>query len=236
MAAPVKRPSVEDALSCVEQARQMIERARFMWLKARESLEDAQKVRVSLHAQIEELASRSPFRPQFTTSLLAGILDAVIEGTGADMGNIQAFARETERLQIQVHRGFQEPFLEFFNSVEPGHAACGAALKSRGRVIVPDIADSPIFSEPRLLEVMLDAGIRAVQSTPLMGKPGAIWGMLSTHYRTVTRPGKKDLRLIDYFAAWAAEILEAEHFSAHPDSPCCIPSKTPAEVPPSPED
>lgn len=92
----------------------MIERARFMWLKARESLENAQRVRVSLHAQIEELANRGPFRPQFTKTLLSRILGAVIEGTGADMGNIQAYAPETGSLHIEVHRGFQEPFLEFF--------------------------------------------------------------------------------------------------------------------------
>lgn len=57
----VKAPAVEDAGSCLEQARQMIERARFMWLKARESLEHAQSMRVSLHAQIEELANRGIF-------------------------------------------------------------------------------------------------------------------------------------------------------------------------------
>ena len=210
MADPVKAPGVEDARSCLEQARQMTDRARFMWLKARESLENAQKVQVSVHAQIEELAHRGPFRTRFTTALLSAILDAVIEGTGAEMGNIQAYVRETNSLHIQVHRGFQEPFLEFFDSVDPGHAACGTALKSGERVIVPDIANSPIFSGTRLLEVMLDAGIRAVQSTPLIGKSGDVWGMLSTHYRTVTEPRKKDLRLIDYFAGWAAEILEAE--------------------------
>ena len=66
--------------------------------------------------------------------------------------------------------------------------------------------------------MMLDAGIRAVQSTPLIGKSGDVWGMLSTHYRRVTEPGKKDLGLIDYFAGWAAEILEAEHYAAHPDA------------------
>jgi len=209
----------------------MIERARFMWLKARESLADAQKVRVSLHAQIEELANRGPFRPQFTNTLLSGILGAVIEGTGADMGNIQTYDRETGSLHIQVHRGFQERFLEFFDSVDAGHATCGTALKSKGRVIVPDIANSSIFAGTRILEVMLDAGIRAVQSTPLIGKSGDVWGMLSTHYRRVTEPGKKDLGLIDYFAGWAAEILEAEHYAAHPDSRSSIPNRNALKTP-----
>src|SRR5215472_1551947 len=216
MAESLPTCTFDDARHCIEQAKTMVERGRFMWLKARESLEDAQKMRVSLHAQIEELANRAPFRPQFTATLLSGILDAVIEGTEADMGNIQIYDPKTGSLHMQVHRGFHEPFLEFFNSVDPGHGACGTALQSRERVIIPDVSDSTVFSETHLLEVMLDAGVRAVQSTPLIGKLGHIWGMLSTHYRTATQPAKKDLHLIDYFAAWAADILEAEYRGAHP--------------------
>ena len=220
----VKAPSVEEARSCLDQARQVSERVRFMWLKAQDSLRDAERMRVSLHAQIEELANRGPFRPQFTTTLLNGILLAVIEGTRADMGTIQAYVRETGSLHMLVHRGFQEPFLEFFDSVGPGDAACGTALKSKRRVIIPDVANSPIFAGTRLLEVVLDAGIRAVQSTPLMGKSGDVCGILSTHYRNVTQPGKKDLHLIDYFAGWAAETLEAEHCAAHSDARSRIPN------------
>ena len=133
MVDPVKAPGVEDARSCLEQARHMTERARFMWLKARESLENAQKVQVSVHAQIEELAHRGPIRTRLTTALLSGILDAGIEGTGADMGNIQAYVRETKSLRVQVQRGFPEPFLEFLSSVDPGHEACRTALKSGER-------------------------------------------------------------------------------------------------------
>lgn len=105
-------------------------------------------MRVSLYAQIEELANRGPFRPQFTATFLSEILDAAIEGTDADMGNIQIYDPQTGSLHIQVHRGFHEPFLEFFNSVDPGHAACGTALQSRERVIVPDVSDSTVFSGP----------------------------------------------------------------------------------------
>lgn len=185
-----------------------------MWLRARESFNEAQRMRETLHTQMEELVRHGPFRTQFTSTLLSGILDAVIEGTNADMGNIQLFNPKIGQLLIRVHRGFNEPFLEFFSSVQEGEAACGTALKRGRRVIVPDVANSPLFSGTRILEVMLDAGIRSVQSTPLIGESGRIWGMLSTHYRNVNHPGTKDLHLIDYFAAWAADILEAEHHAA----------------------
>lgn len=218
MAQAPKSPSIENAHACVQQARQMIERARTMWLEARESLEEAMTIRETLHTQIEEMAKDGPFRPAFTSALLSGILDAVIEGTDADKGNIQLFDPKTGQLLIRIHRGFDEPFLEFFSSVHEGEAACGTALKRGRRVIVPDVANSPIFSGTRLLEAMLDAGIRSVQSTPLIGESGRIWGMLSTHYRSVNHPGQKELHLVDYFAAWAADILEAEHHAAHSHS------------------
>lgn len=150
--------------------------------------------------------------------------------------DIQAYAPETGSLHIEVHRGFQEPFLEFFDSVDAGHAACGTALKSKGRVCSRH-SEQLHFLGTGSLEVMLDAGIRAFQSTPLIGKSGDVWGMLSTHYRRVTEPGKKDLLLIDYFAGWAAEILEAEHYAAHSDARSSIPDrdalKTPAGVSPA---
>lgn len=214
MAYSPKSPSVEDAHLCVQQAGQMIVRARSMWLKARESLEEAALMSATLRTQIDELAKHGPFRRQFTSTLLSGILDAVIEGSGADMGNIQLFNPKTGQLLIRIHRGFEEPFLNFFNSVHAGQAAYGTALKRARRVIVPDVTNSPIFSGTPVLEVMLDAGIRAVQSTSLIGKSGRIWGMLSTHYRNVNLPAQRNLRLIDYFAGWAADILEAEHHAA----------------------
>lgn len=132
------------------------------------------------------------------------------------MGSIETYDPKAGSLRIQAHRGFREPFLEFLISVYPGHTARGTALQSRKRVIVPDVSGSKVFSEARLLQVMLDAGIRAVQFTPLIGKLGDIRGMLSTHYQTVTQPGKKELHLIDYFAAWTADILEAGYRAAHP--------------------
>lgn len=186
-----------------------------MWFRACESVEAAKKKRAALHAQIEQLAMSSAFSQQFKTTLFSGILEAAIEGTGADMGNIQLFDPKTSQLIIYLHRGFQEPFLKFFNSVHVGKGACGTAMKSCARVIVPDVANSPIFSKTDVLETMLDAGVRAVQSTPIIGSSGRVWGMLSTHSRTINYPEKKDLPLIDYLADWAAGILEADACAAN---------------------
>jgi PAS domain-containing protein len=63
-----------------------------------------------------------------STSLLLEILDAAIALTGADRGNIQLRERSSGMLKIVASRGFERSFLEFFNEVHEGHAACGTAL------------------------------------------------------------------------------------------------------------
>jgi hypothetical protein len=48
---------------------------------------------------------------------------------------------------------------------------------------VGDVAESRIFAQTAQLEVILDAGVRAVKSLPLIGSKGQMLGMLSVHYR-----------------------------------------------------
>ena len=202
-----------------------------MWQSANKILADTYAMLDGLHTQIKELAARGAFRRQFTDTLLSGILDSVIEGTGADMGNIQLFDPKTRCLLIHIHRGFHEPFLQFFNRVHAGRAACGTALRTARRVIVPDVANSPVFSTADCLEILLDANVRAVQSTPIVGNSGRIWGVLSTHYRNVSQPSPKDLQLIDYYTGWAATLLEADFRSAHPNDRPSAQNGTGAQIP-----
>ncbi len=141
------------------------------------------------------------------SELLAEILDAGIEITAADMGNIQLLD-DDGRLRIAAHRGFEAPFLEFFDEVHDGLAACGSALQKGERVIVEDVALSPVFSGTPALDAMLAAGSRAVQSTPLVSRAGRVLGMFSTHYRRPRRPSERELQLLDLLARQAADLIE----------------------------
>src|SRR5262249_29773768 len=87
-------------------------------------------------------------------------------------------------LQPSAQRGFDRPFLEFFEVVEDEGTACASALKHREAVEVPDVTTSPIFSDARVLEVLLDADVRAVRSAPLIGRGERVVGVLSVHYRS----------------------------------------------------
>jgi hypothetical protein len=57
-------------------------------------------------------------------------------------------------LRITAQRGFDSPFLEFFDDVHSEQAACGTALQRAERVIVDDVLKSPIFEGTPALEVI----------------------------------------------------------------------------------
>jgi PAS domain S-box-containing protein len=139
--------------------------------------------------------------------VLQEVVDAAVAITGSDMGNMQLLDNSGE-LKIVAHRGFEQPFLDFFDSVHEGQASCGTALKQRQRLIVEDIAESAVFAGSPAREVVLASGARAVQSTPLFNRSGHLLGMLSTHYKTRRRPGERDLLFIDMLSQQIGDILE----------------------------
>jgi len=138
--------------------------------------------------------------------LLEEILDAAIEITQADMGNLQLLVDGC--LIITTQRGFDQEFLDYFQTVHDGLAACGTALQSGERVIVEDVANSAVFAGSKSREVMLRARALAVQSTPLVSRSGAVLGMFSTHYTRVRRPAEFDLMMLDVLARQASDLIE----------------------------
>ncbi|HVV45149.1 MAG TPA: PAS domain S-box protein, partial [Bryobacteraceae bacterium] len=142
------------------------------------------------------------------SSILNEILDAALEITPANMGNIQLFDESTGTLRIAAQRGFEAPFLEHFDSVHTGTAACGEAMHRRERVIVEDVTTSPLFAGSAAVNVMVAAGARAVQSTPLISRSGQLVGMISTHYRKPMRPSEQELQHVDVLARLAADSVD----------------------------
>jgi PAS domain S-box-containing protein len=143
-----------------------------------------------------------------TRSLLLEIVDAAIAVTSAEMGNIQLLDRDSAALKIVANRGFESPFLEYFNAVRGGHCACGTAMQRGERVVIEDVSQSPLFAGTPALDMMLAANARAVQSTPLVARSGRLVGMLSTYYRVPRRPADRDLHFIDLLARQAADWIE----------------------------
>ena len=81
--------------------------------------------------------------------LLDQILDAAIGVMGADKGSIQLLDEDGCTLRLTAQRGLPRDFLDFFDRVREGEAACGTVLKTRERVTVEDVAAGPSLLELR---------------------------------------------------------------------------------------
>ena len=79
---------------------------------------------LSAMERIQRVSTRFVEAGDFT-ELLGAIVEAGIAITGADMGNIQLL--EDGALRIVSQRGFEAPFLDFFDVVHNDQAACGSA-------------------------------------------------------------------------------------------------------------
>ena len=74
--------------------------------------------------------------------------------------------------------------------------------------MIEDVDQSTIFIGTPALEIQRKAGVRSVQSVPLVSRSGKTVGMLSTHYRTPHQPDEHMFRLFDLLAGEAADIIE----------------------------
>jgi len=134
------------------------------------------------------------------------MLAAVIELLGADKGNVQLLEGSGKDgvLRIAAQRGFQPDFLEHFREVSADDdCACGRALRSGQRIIIEDVeAEAPLRAPARA------ADYRSVVTTPLIGGDGKPLGMLSAHFRSVHRPGERELRRLDLYTLQASDFIQ----------------------------
>ncbi|MDW5563590.1 MAG: ATP-binding protein [Methanomassiliicoccus sp.] len=134
------------------------------------------------------------------------IMDTAVVLAKADMGTMQI--HENGSLTVVAYHGFQKTFLDHFADATGIASSCGHAVQRYGRVIVPDVENSPLFAGTASLKVLQNAGVRSVQSTPLIGREGKLLGVLSTHWTKLYDPSEQDLWRIDLVARQAADIIE----------------------------
>ncbi len=134
------------------------------------------------------------------------IMDAAVVLAKADRGTMHA--NEGGMLRIVASHGHEQSFLDFFAKAEEVVSACGSAAQMGGRVIVPDVETSPLFTGTTSLSVLRSARVRAVLSTPLVGRRGDLLGILTTQWDVPHEPNREDLWRLDLLARQAAEIIE----------------------------
>jgi hypothetical protein len=125
----------------------------------------------------------NPYLRYRESTLIAEFLESVMVATAADYGNVQLFDSENNVLRIVAQRGFDREFLRFFDTVRRDHGCvCSNAMNERSRIVVADVAIDPLFTDESR-GVLLRAGVRSVQSTPLIDSSAGFVGMVSTHQR-----------------------------------------------------
>src|SRR5262245_38907565 len=172
------------------------------------SPEAAPHPRRTLQNSLDWLAGRDKtFLPKFRQRMLDWLVEHAMSECRVDMCNIQLVDEANGTLVLTAHYGFDRPFLEFFDVVEDGNCACGAALHRQKQIVVEDVTRSSIFKDNAVLETILDARVRAVQSTPIVSSSGSVLGMFSTHYRRPTRIEIEHLERASRIADMAADLI-----------------------------
>jgi len=112
-------------------------------------------------------------------------------------------------LKLIGHYGFSDAAAKFWTWVRADSSCtCGVAIVRRERVIASDVENTAFMTGTKDQEQLLAAGIRAVQTTPLLSRRGELVGMITTHWKSCHVPSERDLRLLDILARLAADLIE----------------------------
>ncbi len=112
-------------------------------------------------------------------------------------------------LRLIASRGLDEAAKQRFEWVSAKDATtCARALQTKARVIAPDLVQCEFMAGSAGQAALLEVGIRASQTTPLISRSGKTLGMMSTHWSEPHQPSERDFRLLDILARQAADLIE----------------------------
>lgn len=182
--------------------------------RAEEALRESER---SLTANLADMTTLYEVAAQCATEgaefsqCLNAILQAAIKIMGADKGSLQLMDPISGALRIAAHDGFDESFLNYYEQSQIDNAiAMGVASSLAKPLIVENLIQSKGFDQQPSQQMLSDAGIGTVESTPLINSKGQILGVISTHFSDPRRPTGRELRLMDLLARQTADYLERQ--------------------------
>ena len=153
---------------------------------------------------------------QGTALLYETLVDAALGIMRSQCAGMQVFHPEhgpRGALRLIASRGFDEAAKRRWEwvSVDNNHTTCARALRTNGRVITPDVARCDFMAGTADQAALLESGIQALQTTPLVSRAGKTLGMITTHWAEPHHPSDRDFRLLDIVARQAADVIERTH-------------------------
>lgn len=146
-------------------------------------------------------------------TLYEKIIEAAMKIMHSEYASMQMLHNDEckgDKLQLLAFRGFNPEAAKFWEWVyaEDAGSTCGEALRIGKRVIASNVEESEFMKNTEDLEVYMQTGIYAVQTTPLHSRSGNIIGMISTHWSKPHEPLESELRYLDLLARQAADLIE----------------------------
>jgi GAF domain-containing protein len=137
---------------------------------------------------------------------LLEILDEAMQLDGAAFGKIRVARPADRTLEIEVHRGLSDGFVQAFRAVTPEDTCPSArAARTGKRIAVPDITRQP--TDDPFLTAVRDEGVRGMQATPIVNHDGRVLGTLSTLFRSAYAASTVSALVLDHLARRAASLI-----------------------------
>jgi anti-anti-sigma factor len=146
---------------------------------------------------IEESHERPPDDPAMAKvmRILDDGIEAAMRIAHADRSTAQLLDPSTGELRIVAQRGFNSAFLDYVDIVTDTESVCGTALRRGRPVWVADVARSSMLADTPALDVLLDAGVRALAVVPIKCDSGLLAGLSLHHHAPAEWSAKQRLEL-----------------------------------------
>ncbi len=139
------------------------------------------------------------------------ILAAAVALTDADRGTVQLLG-QSGAIRLAAHRGFDAQSLNGLACIDANSGCAFAhAVRIGERVSVRDLRQC---EDIHRFHSIRNAGVRAMQCTPLVSSSGKVLGLVSTHYVKAYSCSESQLRLMDLLARQAADYIERKRVEA----------------------
>ena len=146
------------------------------------------------------------------TKLFGKLVEAAATIMRSEVCTVQVFHPErgvAGELHMLASRGLPPAGMKFWEWVRADSGCtCGEVLRTGRRAIAEEVATCSFMAGKPDRDALLENGIEAGQSTPLIARSGKLVGMISTHWAKPHRPPERALRMLDILARSAADLVE----------------------------
>ena len=139
--------------------------------------------------------------------ILQEVLHCILAFTKADKGNIQLASIEDRTVSIAVHQGHGEAFLRHFSGGGTKEVSEATFLVQR-LMILEDVEKGILLRGTRDLAVILEDGVRALESMPLIGRGGEMYGRLTLCYSTPHRSSEVEIKRLELLSRIVINLIE----------------------------